>query len=568
MRHPFHDPTAADPEFGPDEQTQASQAAATHSANRSPDSASPQSSTAARNQQSSPPAPFESILFPTARAAVGTNFREDARVFGDLNIDQIVDRITVGSKEYDLASYFFTALTDPDAIAYRQEVMKDLEVPAIAEMTSRFSERMRATRSYLKLAETLDYKYERERWFLAAADIYCEGVRELAVELEHLDLKSRGLRGFRTFILPYTTSASFNELSTDITRLVAALESVKYNLLIKGNGITVFAFGDEPDYATEVEGIFERFTRAAVRDYRVNFQVAGRLNHVEAQILDRVARLYPEVFTALNSFFTAHAGFQDEVIRRFDREIQFYRSYLAFVARLRGAGLSFCYPQLSGIKDGIFCRGGFDLALAAKRVSEHERVPVVPNDFSLHGNERIFVVTGPNHGGKTTFARMFGQLHFFAALGCPVPGAEAKLVLFDRLFSHFGRAEDVRDLRGKLQDDLLRIREILDRATPQSIIILNEIFESTTARDAAYLGNEIMSNINRLDLLAVWVTFLDELAMSSAKTVSVVGAIDRHDPSIRTFKFERRAPDGLAYAHAIAEKHRVTYDWLKKRIAR
>lgn len=187
--------------------------------------------------------------------------------------------------------------------------------------------------------------------------------------------------------------------------------------------------------------------------------------------------------------------------------------------------------------------------------------------FYLEDRERIIVVTGPNQGGKTTFARSFGQLHYLANLGCPIPAKKAKLFLFEGIFTHFEREENIKDLHGKLESDLLRIRKIINQITDRSLVILNEIFTSTTARDAVFLGKKVLKKIIKKDSIAICVTFLDELTSMSPKVVSMVAQVESDDPTNRTYKLIREKANGVAYAVSIAEKYRLTYDCLKERIS-
>jgi DNA mismatch repair ATPase MutS len=320
----------------------------------------------------------------------------------------------------------------------------------------------------------------------------------------------------------------------------------------------------EPDYSAEVELVFSRFKEGVVQSYLSKLPHRETMNDIEAQILDGVASLYPDYFLHLEQFVGQNNDFQDKTIAVFDREIQFYLSWLKFIEKFKTVGLSCCYPVVSAQTKEIYSRSGYDIALADKLI--HENKSVVVNDFSLKGKERILVISGPNQGGKTTFARAFGQLHYLAGLGCPVAGTDARLFLFDQLFTHFEKEENIKNLRGKLQDELVRIHAILEKATTNSLIVINEIFTSTTLQDQVFLSSQIMDKLIRLDITGVWVTFIDELARYSEKTVSMVSSVVPENTAQRTFKITRRPADGLAYALSIAEKYRLTHTLLTKRL--
>ncbi|NKN00862.1 hypothetical protein [Rhizobium leguminosarum] len=176
-------------------------------------------------------------------------------------------------------------------------------------------------------------------------------------------------------------------------------------------------FKGEADYRAEIEDAFGKFSQAAPKDYRHELRDWSWMNHVEAKILEFVAVLNSALFGRLREFCAAEDGqFVDPIISTFDREIEFYLSYLAYIRPLREDGLPFSYPVMSATSKEMKALDCFDLALAAKLTGEGQRV--VANDLILAGNERVLVVSGPNQGGKTTFARTFGQL---AYLTWPVP---------------------------------------------------------------------------------------------------------------------------------------------------
>ena len=507
---------------------------------------------------------FNSILYKSADVLIKEKKPVAPDFFVDLNLDQIINAITSGKEEYNLKPFYYSSLKDFDSIMYRHEILKDLENPILFEYLKSFAAGMKEMRSDLVQKEKLYYKYQYKKLFLDSVKIYCETVKTLGEDLSEVNLKSQGLLAFREYLKNYIQSPGFTNLCAETNKIIYDLSTIRYCLLITGLQVEVHKYESETDFSTEIEEAFAKFKQGAVSDYRVEYSHHLKMNHVEAKILDRVALLFPDIFLDLDTFCEENKYYADKTIVNFDREIQFYIAYLEYLEMFKQEGLNFCYPEFSNPQKGVYDYEGFDLALSYKLINE--KSSVVLNDFYLENKERILVVSGPNQGGKTTFARTFGQMFYLASLGLLVPGRKAQLFLFDKLFTHFEKEENIQNLHSKLEDELVRIHDIFEQATPVSIIIMNEILTSTTLQDAIFLSKKIMEKIIQLDLLCVWVTFIDELASFSEETVSVVSSVVPENTATRTFKMVRGPANGLAYTLSMVEKHQLTYEVLKQRI--
>jgi DNA mismatch repair protein MutS len=506
---------------------------------------------------------FHSILFDRPAVAGTPDTAATAEMLTDLRLDQVIASVVGDADEYNLRPLFLAPLTSVESVEYRQGVCRDLEDAALVAHVRAFARRLRTMREQLAHGE-MHSRYRKLRWFAGAVGTYCEAVTTLAQNLATADMQSQGLRSLRGYLDDYVASEAFATLVADTAAITAELASVKYRLHIGADQVRVARAAEKPeaDYAAETARVFERFrTDAPAPTFTAS--ATAEMYALEGAVLDTVAQIYPQVFARLEAYAVQHLGYLDPAIAAFDRDVHFYLDYLAYIDDLRSGGLAFCFPKVSATSKAIFGQAAFDLALAHRL---HDPAAIVTNDFRLDGPERILVVTGPNQGGKTTFARMVGQMHFLAGLGLPVPGSEARLLLTENVLTHFQRREKVENQRSELEIGLLHVRRILERAGARSLIILNEVFSSTSLTDAVFLNKAVLAQISDLDALCVCVTFLDELSTLNEKTVSMVSSVDPDDPDIRTFKVIRRPADGLAYAAAIAAKYQLSYESVKRRV--
>jgi len=517
---------------------------------------------------------FTSVLFPENYTNRDT-LDEAPDYFRDLNLDQIVDEIISDKRLEYLKRHYYTAIESAETIRYRQALFSDLKNSKILlDTLLNFAKSISYMDSgRIKICDALlsniAYRctYLEKSRLYSFVQNYCVKTREIFSYLEKNETSSEALNGFKEYLRNYISSEYFIELERSTSLLKAKFSQIRYTMSIKDSSIVVDKYKDEPDYSSKIKNLFEKFNYGSADDIHIEDQPADFAEHVEAGVLKLVAtELYPGIFAELDSFCSKYKNFIDPVICLFAKEITFYTSYLGFAASLENKGLTFCIPAIDKDIKNIYANESFDVSLAKKLVRQGQQNKIVCNDFALYQNEKIIVVTGPNQAGKTTFARLFGQVFHLAAIGCPIPGTSASLSICDSIYTHFERQESLITLNGKLHNDLSRIHSILNTATARSVIVINEFLASTSLEDSLFIGKEIIQEISKLGSICVYVTFIDELSVCTENIVSMTGSVLPEDPTKRTYKITRNKADGIAYAMHIARKYRLTHELLMERI--
>lgn len=488
--------------------------------------------------------------------------RQSFDFFRDIHMDTIIQDIVKGKEEYELEPLFYDKLVSIESIRYRTAIMQEIDEADLVNAMAAFSQSMRKVREYAGYSESFPDQDQRMKWLHDAAHLYCEAIKELYHVLTAIDLQSRGLKSINEWLTHYINSSYFTLLTEETYELRQQFSRIRYSMSLAGGKINISAEDGDQDYCKSLSTVFlQGEGDTEMIDMRLS---AGlHLSDVEKNVLNAVRKHYPDPFRKLPAYYARHSRFIESSMMVFDREIQFFVTCLEYFHALKNKGLDYCFPRMTETND-LHIKGGYDLSLASSALRSDQAI--VGNRLDLAADERICVLTGPNQGGKTTFVRSIGQILHLSSIGCPVPCQEAVLFDYDRIFTHFPSQERPGTYSGKLQDELYRLKPILDKSTDRSVILLNELFFTTTTHDAYAMGSNVLRILLRQGAMCMYVTHVFELASSDDRIVSLVAATDEFDPAKRTFRIRRQRADGLVHASSIVGKYGLTRQRIKERI--
>ncbi len=390
--------------------------------------------------------------------------------------------------------------------------------------------------------------YARDGGFIAAS--YSTGLDEL-----------RGLRDESKRLIA-NLQASYQDISG-----VASLK-VRHNNML-GYFVEVTAkFADQMLSLKPVEGdspFIHRQTMAnAVRFSTVEL---GELEGRVAKAGDKALAIELEIFEELRSGVLGVSESLAKAARAL--AVVDVASSLAELATDR----RYCRPVLNDSRDFAITGGRHPVVEAALEKQEGDKF--VANDCALEDGARLWLLTGPNMAGKSTFLRQNALIAIMAQMGSFVPASSATIGIIDRLFSRVGAADDLARGRSTFMVEMVETAAILNQAGPKSLVILDEIGRGTATFDGLSIAWAVVEQLHGKNACrGLFATHYHELTLLSSKlddlschTMRVrewqgdvvflhevcAGAADR-SYGIHVGRLAGLPPEVVAYAEQILEK--------------
>ena len=211
-------------------------------------------------------------------------------------------------------------------------------------------------------------------------------------------------------------------------------------------------------------------------------QELKELEHTVLTASDRAAALEYELFTALRQEVAAQAP-RIQACAAAVAELDALCSLAEVAVRNR-----YCRPEVD--ESGVIEIHGGRHPVVEQMLSD---ALFVPNDTFMGATEnRVAIITGPNMAGKSTYMRQVALIVLMAQMGSFVPASAARIGLVDRIFTRIGASDDLSGGRSTFMVEMSEVSEILREATPQSLLILDEIGRGTSTFDGESLAQAVL----------------------------------------------------------------------------
>ena len=525
---------------------------------------------------------YLSFLYPSREseeAARLASVRISAEAIGELGLASLLP-LRDGS-----LSAFFTA--SPEVIAYRQEVFCDLAahpelsatLQAALPLLHDITELRRLEADYDPSGESYLYSITEVELYISCIKLLCEGFSPLRDALG-----STALRTFAETIFELAESDYYRQLNRDLEELSSRIREVKsitvgvnLDATMRPREAGVLSVNSTPFKSGRV---LDKILRLSFKNDAMT-TIAPLVPFDKKQNENRRDALQSAFNGALDDVFRSSVrGWRTIVgeyvlentdfLLRILPEIEFLTRADALCRRLSERGYPLARPTLLPMEEKAFSARGLYNPDVALRIEDR----VVENDLTFDDSGRIFILTGPNRGGKSVITCALGIAQAMCQLGLPVPAEEAEISPVDAIFTHFPTgAEDTLD-KGRLGEECARLREIFDAASGNSLVLLDESLSSTGAYEASFIAAEILSAFAVLGTRVLFSTHLHELSAEVAEInrrsaeaggVRVDTLVAGIEEGRRSFRIHRKAPDGRSYARDIAERYGLSFESLKKK---
>lgn len=466
----------------------------------------------------------------------------DNDLIQDLNLHEIFNIMSHNDTFlYDtVKSVMLNSLTDIPAIIYRQNVLKDcIENRAVREFLNIASSSLKEALYYKEYTQTSFSKIipVSVRLFnsVGLLDLLVKKLEGLMSSIRGAEkvFQSKGLTAYCSRLELLLTEGFF----TKVKEYIGDLQSLTED----GNIIISSCIGNGLKGANHV-------LRKISRD--ANNDKAKRISHKNlpcniipldnssivnsAKEMEDAALIH--ILRAINQFTNSILHFF-EALRY---ETGFYAGCMNLHDVLSEIGIptSFPFPEEMD-KTTLMFNSLYDAGMAV----ENKNIPV-SNDLHASG-KTLFVITGANQGGKSTFLRSIGLAQILMQCGAFVPAASYRSNVCDCIFTHFTREEDTGMNSGKLDEELSRMNNIVSRITPRSLLLMNEPFATTTERDGSRIAADMITAFYELGIKVLFVTHLYEFS-SSIYTRELEKAIflraERNEDGSRSFVIKEGKP--------------------------